>query len=370
MRVRAARARLSLLVSFAAMLAATPAPGQVVPAPDPDTARPDFDEAQRGEIEPPAETVLRIGGRLTATRIDLRVNDALSRAGLAGGDRDEEEENDEVAALSRRAAQGSGSGRIAAWGSAGFRRLKDEGRGRAFNGTLTNPLVGVDYALPSGWVFGLSAGLERSDLETEFNNGRLESLGALISPYVGRAIGQNIVVDAGLGYVRLDYDRTRAGGTVRGSFDADRLFAFANVTGYAPQEWHGVERLSLRARLGFRYSNEDQSSFAEGGARVPGGTIELGQASFGGEARYFADAESVDTLELFARATGAVDVVRSERVTTGFAAPADDRTEVVLALGAVAVISDRLSADLTLESVLARENFTEIGATLGVRLDF
>ena len=374
-----ARPRAALLLPPALALAAALAPpearAQVVPVPGPGVERPDFDRSARAGIEETTGETQSSATQTVTTRLSDRINQALS-IGLSALVRpplgDDDEDDEEAATARRRSAQGAdfGGGRLATWGSATVTSLDDEGPGREFDGTLVVPQVGLDYALPSGWVVGLAAGLERSDLETGFNDGRIDSLGFSVGPYAGVALGQVAILDAGVGYVSLDYDRSRQDGAFRGSFDADRIYAFANATGYAPTAWHGIEELSLRGRIGFRYSYEDQSGFTENGVRVPGGELELGQALVGAEARYYLPAEGVDTVELFARATGAYDAIREDRAATGFAAASDDRTDVTLAIGAFAVISDSLSADVTYESVLAREDLGEHSLTLGLRLNF
>jgi len=307
---------------------------------------------------------------VTVTRIADRVEDRLSD--LVGA-------RESAAAprpLSRRAAQGGDGGfaldgALSLWASGAVTFIENDGSGRAFDGEAYTPALGLDYATRDGWVFGVTAGAEQSDLTTDFNQGTIESLGFTTGVYAGRVVASAFVIAAGAGYVGLDYDRTRSNGAISGSFDGDRVYAFANVTGYMPSEWLGSQDLSLRGRVGFRYSHEDQSAFRENGTDIGGSTLELGQVSFGGEARYFASVEGLDALELFLRAGGAVDVLRTDREPIqGFPTPSGDRTEGTFGLGVVGVITDTLSVDFGYETVFSREDITEHTLSLGLRLDF
>ena len=220
---------------------------------------------------------------------------------------------------------------------------------------------------------GVSVGYERSDLDTDFNDGRLESDGVILLPYVGKAIGRHVVVEAGAGYGWLSYDRTRGDGAFRGSFDAERFTSFANVSGFMPETWHGVDRLTLSARLGFQYSNEQQDGFVEEGSndRIPSGEVELGQVIMAGEARYAPEVSAIPGVEVFARAEGRVDAISTDRRDVPDApAPVEDITDVRVGLGAVARITDRLSAHVSVDTVLSRKDFTEHSAAIGLRLSF
>jgi outer membrane autotransporter protein len=327
----------------------------------------DRDCARRG-VEIPTTVSVRSATAQTARDVRRRVNDDLRGDGATVA---AAEEGFQVASLGN--VFGDVDGTFAVWTNASVTFLENERPSEAFDGETYAPLVGVDYTLRSGWTFGFSLGYEGSDLTTDFNDGGLDSDGITVSPYLGRTLGRHAILDLGLGYTRLNYDRRRreAGTTFDSEFDADRFFAFTNVTGYAPQAWLGRDDVALLGRVGFRYTNEDQQSFTENGTTVSGGTIEVGQVTVGGEAQYYPPLDALHELQLFARAEGTVDVVQTNRTEVPTVAdPSDDRTEVNLGVGAVARFTERISADVTYERILAREDIDEQTVAVGLRVSF
>lgn len=379
---RRSRLPLSFLAGAAAWVAigAVPAAAQIFPGPGEDTEPPIFEPVDP-DPQPDAGIEATTGEttRSVTTRISTAVTDRVGQsldlrpARAGAGDQ-------QAGAFVRRATGREGEGGffggadLAAWGTGSVTFLESDGPGAEFDGEVFNPLVGIDATIDGGIVVGIALGYEGSDLDTDFNGGTLESDGFIITPYAGARVGDFVVVDGGVGYVRVGYDRTRIAEGVRvsGDFDGDRFFVFANVAGYMPPGVLDVEGLQLIGRLGFRYSHEEQSSFTEsGGTRIDGGSVELGQVSIGAEAKYYPDSPFDGDLELFAKVIGTIDAIRSDREPIeGAPDPSDDRTDVRLGLGAVADITDRLSVDIAYEHVFSREDISEQSVVAGVRLRF
>ncbi|MEM9144648.1 MAG: autotransporter outer membrane beta-barrel domain-containing protein [Pseudomonadota bacterium] len=366
-------AALLALVSIAAMTA--PAEAQIFPAPGDETEVPVFDPVAAPDAG--IEATTSETSRSVTTRISTTISDRISQALRVERSRDGEE--DEARGFGRRglARDGEdgflGDAALSGWTTASLTFLENDGAGTEFDGEVMNPLVGIDATLEQSIVVGIALGYEGADLDTTFNGGTLDSDGFIITPYAGTRVGDFVVVDGGFGYARVSYDRARfdGAGTVTGDFDGDRFFVFANVAGYVPPEILDVEGLQVIGRLGFRYSHEDQSSFVENGQRIEGDSIELGQVSFGAEAKYFPDSPFDGDLELFVKAIGTVDAIRSDRApVAGFPDPSDDRTDVRLGLGAVADVTDRLSVDIAYEHVFSREDISEQSIIAGLRYRF
>lgn len=370
-RRRPGPAALSTGIAAALIAAAGPAVAQIIPAPPEPPVVPDFEA--RDDIDEPSQAVIDTSVTRIATEVSGRVNEAVAGA-LEIGLRDELEARATWRNRAGQDARDGGSwlsGPVAGWGSGSVAFLDNDSAAGAFEGEVYTPLLGADYVPAPGVVVGLSLGYEGTDLDTTFNDGTLDGDGVAITPYAGAAVGEHVILDAGVGYTRLTYDRTRLGGALRGEFDADRIFVFANATGYAPADWHGVEPLTIKGRVGFRYSHEDQDGFLENGVRIEGGTVELGQAVIAGEARYTLTPASLERVDLFARAEGTIDAIRGDRASVqGFGATSDDRTDVTLGIGAVADITERVSADLAYEHVLSREDLSEQSVTVGLRVRF
>lgn len=374
---RLARSCAALLMAFA-MLLVLPAPAalaQIVPAPGPELTLPDFEALEpegRNEIE--IEEATSETTRSATVRVSTTVNDQVSRAlrqattGVPGGAASAEPRK-------RAGRTGGGGGAIAAWVNGGVTFLENETADLEFDGELYNPLTGVDYTiLDLGLVAGIAVGYERSNLDTLNDNGSLDGDGFVISPYVGKTIGDFGIVDGGFGYVRTSYDRVIAdpdGLTSTGGFDANRFFVFANATGYVPQELADVDGLTLLGKVGLRYSREDQDAFFQGTTRVNGRVVELGQLSIAGEARYRPEVDFEGIMEFFFRAEGNIDVIRNDAAAApGLPQGSDDRTDVTVSLGAVATLTDTVSFDVTYEHVLSREDISEQSLVAGLRINF
>ena len=344
--------------------------------------------------EPPEDPPVEQGGgggvglpildknRSTTTRISETVDRQVDRAVVAGvrtTSADRGPASQRVRLSGSRPEDGLGfDGRLAAWASGSATFLDSDARGARYDGDVLVPKAGADYTTADAWVFGLSVAYEDSDLDTQFDDGSIEGDGFLVTPYLGHAFGENLYVDAGLGYGRLSYDRARSpeGTRQTGSFDGDRFHAFVNVTGVAPWLWHGVNGLTLAGRTSFRYSTEEQDAFTErtadgGTTRIPGGTVELGQVSIGAEARYRPQFGADAGVEVYLRADGNIDVVREDRETSaGFAATTDDDTDVALQVGAVATITEAVSAEAYYQRVFSRQDLTDQTVSLNIRIAF
>lgn len=349
---------------------------QVVVPPDPDAVI-DFvieNEAARA----PIEVVTTDTNRSFGTVISRAVNDNVTRAlrpdrGVGAVSGVPARVSSSAAPARRRAGQGFTEdleGSLAGWTNASVALLEGSVAGAEFEGELFNPLVGGDYAA-DGWVFGAALGYENASFDTPPSPGGLTSDGVIFTPYVGRAIGEHVILDAGVGYARLGYDRKVAtpAGTARGSFDADRVFVFVNANGYLPPDLLGVDALQLVGRVGFTYSHEDQEGFRLGTEVVPGGTVELGQVKIGAEARYYLDDTGIGDAELFTRAEGRIDAIRSDESFAGVGST-DDRTDVLLGVGAALAVTERVTADLAYERAFGRDDLDEQSVVFGLRIAF
>jgi len=377
------------IVAFAVLIGPGEAAGQALPLPDVDPTPPPpvsagptpEERAARDDQDAVAENTGRAGTASVSTSISGVVARALQPALAAlapvPGAREEDEQSTGPG-LRRRVGQAGtepflGLGAPAIWASAGATFIDNDFTGNAFDGEVLTPLIGADITSPEGWVAGLSLGYEGADLDTAFNDGTLEGDGFLVSPYAGYVIAPFAMVDAGLGYARLSYDRVsrQTGQRVASSFDGDRVFAFTNLTAYAPPDLVEVEGLTLSGKFGFRYSREDQDGFREGTLDVRGGVIELGTLSLGARAAWRPDISGVAGLELFARVAGEYDAIRSDSTGGGTGVTrSDDRSGVTLGAGAVLDVSDRLSLDLGYDQLLGREDLTQGAVTAGLRFSF
>lgn len=191
--------------------------------------------------------------------------------------------------------------------------------GAAFDGRLYSVLAGVDYkVVPQQLLIGIAGGWERYDLDTSFNGGTFKGTGYTVGPYLGLKITPTLVLDVWAGWTRVNYDltSTAAGAPESGSFDANRYFVSANLTGHFA--WEGFR---ITPRAGVLYASEKQPEYTSSlGTVVAAQTIELGKLTFGPEIGYRFELASMGlSVEPFAFIRGEYDFARSGAVTLGTA---------------------------------------------------
>lgn len=270
---------------------------------------PEVDAVTESNAEETLSDTQRASVAIISRTIRTRVDDAL-RPGSAfsagfffdspGTDEDDEDpDNEESRLLGADPAlaygqQGAASGKLgegqwfegslSLWVSPSVTFVENDFSSTAFDGTIVTPLAGVDYTLTDGPVVGLALGYERVRLDTSFIDGSVDSDAFVVTPYVGWAPIPELLLTAGFSYNAVNFDslqRLSPGPTVTGDFDGSRLSGFASATGYAPNEWHGIEPLTLSATLGTRLSRERQDAHTNSlGFEVEERTAYLGQLNF------------------------------------------------------------------------------------------
>ena len=121
-------------------------------------------------------------------------------------------------------------------------------------GPLSTVSAGADRTIADRGLIGVMVSGERSDLDTNENNGSLESRGAGAGVYAGWQISDFLVADALVLWKDLSNDVTTPIST--GSYDSTRWQAAANLTGYIYRDaWR------FSPTVGLSWSNEDQDSY-------------------------------------------------------------------------------------------------------------
>jgi outer membrane autotransporter protein len=165
-------------------------------------------------------------------------------------------------------------------------RLESDRTANNYDGSLVTLMAGLDYKPAANLVVGLTLGYDETDLDTDYNDGKFESKGFTIGPYVGYAFTDNLVLDATLTYSFLDndVDRDRSTSRIAGSYDSGRWMFATNLNYYALYgNWN------LTALAGYMYVSENQDAYTERGGdnfTVEEKTSYLGEWRIGGRAGY------------------------------------------------------------------------------------
>ena len=196
--------------------------------------------------------------------------------------------------------------------------------GAAFDGRLYSVLAGVDYKIVQQFLVGVAGGWERYDLDTSFNGGTFKGTGYTVGPYLGLKITPSLVLDVWAGWTRVNYDltSTATGALESGSFDANRYFVSANLTGHFA--WEGFR---ITPRAGLLYASERQPEYTSSlGNRIAAQTVELGKLMLGPEIGYRFEIPSMRlVLEPYAFIRGEYDFARSGTIALGTAVVRPDR---------------------------------------------
>ncbi len=152
------------------------------------------------------------------------------------------------------------------------------------NSEVLNSVIGVDYALNPTLVVGVSAALDRGDLDSQNVGGGGAKLGSnskgyVIAPYLGYQLSKEVAFDAsiGMGQGKLDSD-----GGVKA--ESDRWFGAANL---AYNQWFG--NLQLTGKLTYMHGEEKYGDIKLNGVSQAGTDSKntIDQARLGAQAGYW-----------------------------------------------------------------------------------
>jgi hypothetical protein len=270
-------------------------------------------------------------------------------------------------------AAGGGKTRgIGLWVQGAFTHVDEDADAIKFDGHVVTGMAGIDYRFNNRLIVGLSAGYERSDIDTDFNNGDIESDGVIVAPYVSVRLTDVFSVDATGGYVWLDYEMTRkdaASVNWTGETDADRWFGALN----ANADWILREKWLVNANVGVLYSSEDKDAFTEKNTtanvtnqNIASDTTTLGQAVFGGRLGY-----DFGKVNPYLSLQGEYDFNKSSyTVSANQTKPEDDDFGMKVGLGANFNLTPNVSGMVEGKATLLREDYQEYTGVARVRLDF
>jgi hypothetical protein len=206
-------------------------------------------------------------------------------------------------------AAGSAPKGLGVWVQGGYTSMDGDDTGGEFDGNVLNFLAGIDYKVGKKAVVGVAIGFEDLDIDTSFNNGTFEGTGYGITPYLGVAINDRWSVQLLAGWTTVEYDTTSNFGAITSSFDADRLYGAATVSG----SFKVTNKIHLSPKASVLYLTEDQDGFTDSAGTVSAGsTIDLGRVSAGGTISYLAG-----KVTPFVRILGEYDFVKEDSVALG-----------------------------------------------------
>ncbi|RVU36465.1 autotransporter outer membrane beta-barrel domain-containing protein [Hwanghaeella grinnelliae] len=249
---------------------------------------------------------------------------------------------------------------LGTWTNLTWTHFSSDATGADFNADQYLALAGADMtgsylglSLGDDLLLGAAASFEVGDIDTKFNGGELQSLGAGVTPYVAYIVNEYFYLSgiAGVTYVQSDVDFLEAGNRESGDFSTLRWYtgASANLNYY-------VDMWEFGGTLGYLYARDSADSYTESdGDFVNARTTNLGQASLAARAGY-----NFDNVLVYG-----IGSYEYENVTGS-----KDPSQVTLSLGADYFSTDRLTLSAEASHVLTRDNFDSTGISVNLRYDW
>jgi opacity protein-like surface antigen len=311
---------------------------------------------------------LRAASAQTANLVSARIANARNASNMKGPLTASLNENDGTIGLSG----GDMTNNVGAWIQGSFTHFNNDASATEFDGNLYSGLVGLDKKFDGDRIIaGVSLGFEGMSVDTDFNNGHQDSTGFLVAPYGSFALNDMVSIDGLLGYGRVNYDLDRkdpaTGELFSGDTDANRYFAsiVANLDAQEGQWVYG-------GIFGLSYIYESRDSFTETGATgttVPVGSqsSHVAQGLLGGNLGY-----DLGMVTPFANARLEYDFAKSNdpTVAANQTQPDDSNVGIRLGVGAEFEFAPNITGSIEGNGVLLRDDYSEYGGRIRLRIDF
>jgi len=214
-----------------------------------------------------------------------------------------------------------------AWGAFSQNKVGYSFQPLQSSGTINVGMVGVDYRLANRMIVGVAIAGDRSDIALNFDprisaTGTLKGSGWTISPYLGVPLTRNLALDATLGVGRTKIDSNS--GNLAGSFTADRTIGSIGLT---YRETIGNWQLSGRGAF-LSVSDRLGAYTLSNGTFVPGGSVDIQQFRFGGQAAY-----RINNVTPYVGLTYVYDIRRPDQQPVLGQSAANDRDAWVPTIG-------------------------------------
>jgi hypothetical protein len=260
-------------------------------------------------------------------------------------------------------AAGETFNNIGMWGSYAYSSFENDFSRTKYDGRRYMFFGGVDFAPQDNMVLGVSVGYEDTDIDTDFNLGKLNSDGWTIAPYFGMILNDTWNADISAGYSAVDTDQQRSLGAITSKVDTTRWFASGNINGFTQ-----VNNWLLTARAGLLRAESKDDGFTEvgaGGLTVGSSETKLTQFNIGAEVAY-----AMGNFEPYFSASYHNDLSATKTVLTAGAQPSNDKDDFLLGVGFRYFNDDNLSISAQWDTRLGRADIDESSFNVNARWNF
>ena len=260
-------------------------------------------------------------------------------------------------------AAGDGLSNLSIWSSIDQSNFENNFSRTKYDGKTRSILVGVDYSFTDNIVAGMALGYEKSDIDTDFNFGQMDSTGISFSPYLGITFSETWSADVALGYTNLDHDqyRLQAGTRIDSNVDSVRWFISSNLNG----NWQ-LDQMLLSLHGGFIHAENTDDAYTESNnIRVRSQKSSITTLNIGGDVAY-----AIGDFEPFLSVTYNRDTTDTVTTLSTGSQPSDDRDDFMVGLGTRFFHNSGLSLNAELSKRLGRKNTKETNFTLSALWPF
>ncbi|RLA21464.1 MAG: hypothetical protein DRQ61_08510 [Gammaproteobacteria bacterium] len=180
---------------------------------------------------------------------------------------------------------GDATNGLSGWASFTSGNADDDTPGLSYDSDVDTYSFGLDTQFNESLLGGVSLTIEDTEVRSDFNNGKSETDGYTIAPYIAYVIDETFSIDGSAGYSWTETDMKRNNSAVSGSQDGNSYFLSVNANAT-----HWINSVNLTGRVGYLYSKSELDSFTESDTtRVSSSDSYLGQFQFNATAAYYTE---------------------------------------------------------------------------------
>ena len=263
------------------------------------------------------------------------------------------------------ASAGTGENRFGVWSNFSGTGFSESQTAIQSSGQIYTFVAGADYRINDWVLAGLSAGYERQNITTQFNNGTWTANGGSVSPYfVTQLIPQQLFFLGYGSYVGNSIDITETNGANSGTTTGTRF-----MLGGQLQANLNYGNFNFRPAVGATWTYQGIGGYTEsgpGGGPIDSSVVHFGQLTVGGQVGY-----NFDGVQPYLLANYLYDYKYDlPTVSAGQTQPIAYKNSALVGGGVLFVLNPRFSGGLEFSSQVGKTDYIAYTGSATVRYAF